>query len=78
MIIYSKYRTRKDMFNDAWRRRRVFKKQRKVITQIYELRGMVGRKLKIWSLGTAQTAPSLARYKANKRLNKRMTSYMDM
>jgi len=66
-------RTSKHVYRKALRTKWPYKKHTHAWTQqIYEARGHVGRKLKVWN---GNTAPRhLTQYNASKRIAKRVTS----
>jgi len=68
-------RTGKDIFNRAIRTKWPYKKHiHASVNQIYELRGRISRKIKLWGDGGRQRTPSLAQYKTSKRITKRVTN----
>jgi len=70
--------TGKDIFNRAIRTKWVFKKHTHAsVNQIYELRGRISRKIKLWVGGGRQITPSLAQYRTSKRITKRVTNGYD-
>jgi hypothetical protein len=44
------------------------------INKMYEMRGRVGRKIRIWTTETGYKTPALKQYSAYKRVVKRVTS----
>jgi len=44
------------------------------INKLYEMRGRVGRKIRMWMNGNGYNTPSLRRYRADKRIAKRVTN----
>ena len=68
-------RTSKDIFNKAIRTKWVFKKHTHAsVKKIYELRGRLGRQIRIWERTHVQPSSSLTHYKAMIKYSKRVTS----
>jgi hypothetical protein len=65
----------KDIFNRAIRTKWLYKKHTHAsVNQIYELRGHISRKIKLWVGGGILRTSSLAQYKTSKRITKRVTN----
>jgi hypothetical protein len=68
-------RTDKDIFKQTIRTKWPYKKHTHAsVNQIYELRGRISRKIKVWLGGSRLGTPSLVQYLASKRIAKRVTS----
>jgi proteasome assembly chaperone (PAC2) family protein len=66
--------TSKQIYEQALRKKWVYKKHiHASINQIYEIRGRLNRKIKLWVGGGRQRTPALAQYRVGKRMVKRVT-----
>jgi hypothetical protein len=67
-------RTGKQIYERAIRTKWVYKKHIYTsLQQIYELRGRLNKKIKLWVGGGKQRTPALAQYMDSKRIAKRVT-----
>lgn len=68
-------RTNKDMYNKTIRTKWPYKKHTHAsVNKIYELRGRVSKKIKVWLNRSRLGTPSLVQYMASKRIAKRVTN----
>lgn len=67
--------TDKDIFKQTIRTKWPYKKHTHAsINKVYELRGHVSKKIKVWLGGIKLSTPSLVQYMASKRIAKRVTN----
>ena len=67
--------THKQLFINTLRGKWPYKKHTHAsINKMYEIRGRVGRKLRIWMNGGGYNTPSLRQYRLDKRVAKRVTN----
>lgn len=72
-------RTDKDIFKQTIRTKWPYKKHTHAsVNQMYEMRGRISRKIKLWVGGDKLRTPSLAQYKVSKRIAKRVTNGYSM
>ena len=67
--------THKQIYTKTMRTKWAFKKHTHAsINQIYELRGRLSKKLKIWTHGDTQRTSNLSQYNTYRRIAKRVTN----
>ncbi len=67
--------TGKQIFEHAIRTKWPYKKHTHAsINKIYEIRGRLNRKLRVWTRHDGWKTPALRQYRASKRIAKRVTS----